>query len=240
VRVHGDWKLTPQRVAVHLPTATAVLADLHLGYCEARQRRGDAVPTPCLDTLLEPLAFVLDHCKVQRVLIAGDLFEDGVDPALAQAWLEWLRRHDALLVGVVPGNHDRKRVSASRGLQGHQVELPVFPGGFRLGAWLVLHGDGTLPDQPVVIGHFHPSMYAAGKNWPCYLVGPRQIVLPAYSLDARGGTLGGWTGFRRLVAVGSQVLDFGPIHRTNRVLDDIHPERLEQTSPGQRPGKRRN
>src|SRR5438270_5847367 len=34
--VHEDWLLTPVRAAVHLPTATAVVADLHLGYELAR------------------------------------------------------------------------------------------------------------------------------------------------------------------------------------------------------------
>jgi hypothetical protein len=29
--VHAEWLLTAQRVAVHLPTQTAVAADLHLG-----------------------------------------------------------------------------------------------------------------------------------------------------------------------------------------------------------------
>ena len=39
-----DWLLTPARVAIHTPTRTAVLADLHLGYAEARHRTGEAVP----------------------------------------------------------------------------------------------------------------------------------------------------------------------------------------------------
>src|SRR5436309_2915696 len=30
MRVNKDWLLTPQRAALHLPTATAVIADLHL------------------------------------------------------------------------------------------------------------------------------------------------------------------------------------------------------------------
>ena len=35
--LHQDeWLLTPERVAVHLPTSTGVVADLHLGYEEAR------------------------------------------------------------------------------------------------------------------------------------------------------------------------------------------------------------
>ena len=39
-----NWLLTPERAAIHLPTATAVLADLHLGYNEVRCGTGEAVP----------------------------------------------------------------------------------------------------------------------------------------------------------------------------------------------------
>src|SRR3954453_7260781 len=44
VQVCTDWFLTPYRAALHLPTATAVVADLHLGYGATRQGGGDAVP----------------------------------------------------------------------------------------------------------------------------------------------------------------------------------------------------
>src|SRR5262249_34562148 len=42
MRIHRDWLLTPERAAVHLPTATAIVADLHLGYNHARRRTGEA------------------------------------------------------------------------------------------------------------------------------------------------------------------------------------------------------
>lgn len=61
MRVLRDWLLTPQRVAVHLPTQTAVLSDLHLGYAEARCGAGDAVPSLRLELSLEPLVELLRH-----------------------------------------------------------------------------------------------------------------------------------------------------------------------------------
>ena len=176
MRVDGGWQLTQERVAVHRATATAVLADLHLGYVEARQRRGDALPTPELDAVLQPLARVIAQFSVQRVLIAGDLFEDGMEPKLANAFVEWVDRQGSELIGVVPGNHDRHCGSDSS----HAWPIPLWPQGYRLDDWLVVHGDGAIPDQPIVCGHLHPSCRAAGRNWPCYLVGPRRIVLPAY------------------------------------------------------------
>ena len=75
--VQGDWLLTPTRVAVHLPTATAVLSDLHLGYAEARRGNGDAVPVADLEDILAPLQAILSRLAVRRLVIAGDLFEAG-------------------------------------------------------------------------------------------------------------------------------------------------------------------
>jgi hypothetical protein len=94
--------------------------------------------------------------------------------------------------------------------------MPIYPAGYGLDDWLIVHGDGAVPDGWVVLGHFHPSWRAGGRNWPCYLVGPQQIVLPAYSSDARGAGLEGWSGYRCLVPVGPDVLDFGPCKTGSR------------------------
>ncbi|MBY0233221.1 MAG: hypothetical protein K2W96_28395, partial [Gemmataceae bacterium] len=67
----GEWELSPARFALHLPTRTAVVADLHLGYGRVRHRGGDAVPAPTIAEEMAPLA------GVERLLVAGDLFEDG-------------------------------------------------------------------------------------------------------------------------------------------------------------------
>ena len=63
MRVHEDWLLTAQRVAIHVPTRTAVLADLHLGYDAARQRRGEA---PILD--FEQFDFRLTPISARRLV----------------------------------------------------------------------------------------------------------------------------------------------------------------------------
>src|SRR6187401_338532 len=79
-----DWFLTPQRVAIHKPTATAVVADLHLGYQEARRRCGDAIPLMNLETALQPLLQALGEYEARDLIIAGDLFERAFDLLLWQ------------------------------------------------------------------------------------------------------------------------------------------------------------
>src|SRR5262245_15829602 len=75
MRVLDDWLLTAERIAVHLPSRTAVVADLHLGYAEARRRSGEAVPDDALDEQLSGLGQALQRHGTRRLVVAGDLLE---------------------------------------------------------------------------------------------------------------------------------------------------------------------
>jgi len=203
--VHEDWLLTSARAALHRPTGTAVLADLHLGYAEARHRSGEAVPRPDLAALLAPLRLVLERHHARRVVIAGDLFEAGPLPGLTRGLLAWLKEAGLELVGVVPGNHDR---GLTDGL------LPVCSEGLLLGRWHVVHGDAKLPAGAVVHGHEHPCLRWQGMTAACYLFGPERLVLPAFSCDASGVNVLGdsrWGEWSCAVIAGEQVLDFGRV-----------------------------
>jgi metallophosphoesterase superfamily enzyme len=204
--MHHDWLLTAARAAIHVPTATAVVADLHLGYGEARRRGGDAVPAPAIAPLLEPLRKVFQAHAVQRLVIAGDLFEAGHSAELERDLLDWLQSASVEMTAVVPGNHDRGLARAS-------TVLPIYPDGFSVAAWRVVHGDGALPPGPVVQGHEHPWFRRSEElSAPCYLLSADRLILPAYSADAAGVNVlrrRKWCDCRCAVIVGDEVLDFG-------------------------------
>lgn len=220
--VHDDWLLTPQRAAIHLPSATAVIADVHLGYDRARRRRGEAVPDFSLRETCAALAAVLAGHPVRALVIAGDLCEDAAGLGLAGELLARLEARGVRLAGVAPGNHDR-------GL--HRLEgLPLCPGGVALGGWRVVHGDGPLPEGRVVHGHHHPCLrWGRRVAAPCYLVGPERIVLPAFSADAAGVNVLGsccWHGYRCCALAGEAVLDFGEVEHLKthaRSAGKVHP-----------------
>lgn len=213
---HTDWLLTPERVAIHRATATAVLADLHLGYDLARRWSGEAVPLIPLEETLAPLVAVRGRHRVQRLVIAGDLLEGKAGHSRAAELADWLRRSGIDRVEVVPGNHDRS-------LGNDIPALAICPNGVEVGSWLVLHGDGRLPRRPVVHGHLHPCLrWRDGITAPCYLTRPNRLVLPAFSADAAGTNVlrqPGWRGYRCLVVTGEQVLDFGEARTLSRRLD---------------------
>jgi metallophosphoesterase superfamily enzyme len=204
--VHDDWLLTPARAAVHLPTATAVLSDLHLGYAETRRGNGEAVPAARLEDVLAPLGAMLSLHGVKRLVIAGDLFEAGPRTELARRLLAWVEAAGVKLLGVVPGNHDRNVRAAKCG-------LPVSERPLLLGAWHVVHGDAPLPDAPVVQGHLHPCLRPGrGVAAPCYLASDRHLILPAYSAETVGLNVlrpVGWDHYRCHAIVGDSVLDYG-------------------------------
>jgi metallophosphoesterase superfamily enzyme len=211
MRVLDDWLLTPERMAIHLPSQTAVAADLHLGYNEARRRAGEAVPADALDEQLAGLRRALVRHGVGRLVLAGDVLEEpGCRAALARlsAWLDEARIEAVL----VPGNHDAV---------GLEAEFPICPEGAVLGEWRVVHGDGLLPSGPLVHGHEHPWVRWRGRGKdglapgaPCYLVGEQRLILPAFSTDAAGVSVFSvrrWRSWRCCVIAGDRVLDLGTV-----------------------------
>jgi metallophosphoesterase superfamily enzyme len=228
-RIGEEWLLTAERVAVHLPTGVAIVADLHLGYAEARRRRGEAVPAECVAELLEPLGRVMRQQAARRLVIAGDLLEDGDCHDALTAFLEWLKQLDVELFALVPGNHDAglEAVSVTRSLT-----LPIRREGVMLGGWRIVHGEGRLPDAPLVHGHEHPCLRWSPKKrairprflgsriapWaiegPCYLTAAQRLILPAYSSEAAGVNILSqrrWRNFRCHVIAGDRVLDLGEV-----------------------------
>ena len=206
-QIGEEWLLTPERAAIHLPSSTAIIADLHLGYDLARCRSGDAVPITPLDEQWAPLEKLFSCHTVARMVIAGDLVEKWHGDQMACLIRDWLHHWKVELVGIVPGNHDSSidRVGSA----------PIFEIGFPVGNWLVIHGDKNVPVGNVVLGHYHPSVrWRRHLTAPCFLFRNDRLVLPAFSKDAAGGNVFGnrqWRGHQCFVVAGSRVLDFGEL-----------------------------
>jgi len=215
MEVHTDWLLTPERAAVHKPSATAVIADLHLGYAEARRNSGESVPLRDLEESLAPLRSLVARCDVKQLVIAGDLFENAAGAVLAEPFRQALLQLGLSLLAIVPGNHDR-------GAAARAISLPFHPEGLQVGDWHVVHGDSRLPRGRVIMGHLHPCLtWAARRTSPCYLVGPRRIILPAFSAEARGVNVldcHSWAKLCCLAIAGDRVLDFGHVGLLTRKL----------------------
>lgn len=194
MRWHDEWLLLPQRIALHEPTATAVVADLHLGYATARQRQGDAVPARDVADELGPLVVAAADHRIHGVVVAGDLFEAGYDAAILDRFNACLAQLGVKVIAIVPGNHDRGIDQA--------VGLPVFSLGYQLSRWRIVHGDEPTDAERVVMGHWHPAMRMKGRKRACFLAKASRLILPAFSLDAAGVDVAKdrrWNGWSRFV-----------------------------------------
>lgn len=211
---HEGWLLTPEGAAIRPEVATAVVADVHLGYEWARGAAGDCVPAHSLAETCERLARAFARAEVRRLVVAGDLVESprpcartAADVARLGHWLA--SRGVEFLVAL--GNHDRS-LSAF-------PSAPAIAATVDVGGWTVQHGDRPVAGDRAVIGHHHPVLRAGGLAAPCFLAGPALLVLPAFTgnaagLDvASGAAPAGWAraGLRCLAATSDALLDFGPV-----------------------------
>lgn len=179
IHVLEEWLLLPQRIAVHEPSATAVVADVHLGYSMARRRQGDAVPVRSVRDELEPLFAAAQRHDLRGLIVAGDLFECGFDAELVRAFLEVLAELRLECRGVIPGNHDR-------GIERAPASLNVVEDCIQLGNWRIVHGDQPTSADQIVAGHCHPAVRRRARKLPCFLLMNSRLILPAFSLDAAG------------------------------------------------------
>ncbi len=188
-----------------------VVADVHLGYARAARRRGGWLPpVESAGTVADRVLAIAGRLDAPRLVIAGDLRHstrdvDAAELAEVDAFLALLgARLDR--VDLVAGNHDRGAAM-----------LPAIS----LGEVDVVHAPPRdAPARWTVCGHLHPSTTVrdetgAGARFPCALVGPHVLVLPAFTEWAggsRAGRLmeslpaGAW---RRIVTTPDAVLDQG-------------------------------
>jgi uncharacterized protein len=215
---HG-WQFTPEGAAVHQGEQSAVIADVHLGYEWARGSAGDCVVEHSLNEALMRLQSLLARTTFSQLIVAGDLLESSrpcrhtaQDSQRLSAWLA--DRGVSLL--ILEGNHD---VSSSRSPKMAPRTPNYLPPTCTIAGWTVGHGHRRLIGDRQISGHHHPVFRFRGNSAPCFLVGPRRIVLPAFSSNAAGCDVISATApcvwlassLRCLVSTGDDVLDFGPL-----------------------------
>lgn len=184
VEAHGSG-------ALWLPdTATAVVADLHLGYSWAQRRRGELGPLVDHRTR-EKLLALRDELNPKQFVFLGDIVHAPRACAPEREWIEEtlsLLGENAQLVAV-RGNHDRRFATEFGHLRFETTDSWTYQ------QFTMVHGDRwnfAWPEgHTLVIGHIHPSLAVrdasgAGHRVPVFLTGERCMILPAFSPFARG------------------------------------------------------
>ncbi|MFG0259338.1 MAG: ligase-associated DNA damage response endonuclease PdeM [Phycisphaerales bacterium JB041] len=183
IEVGGDSvELLPERAAWWPRRRTLIVADMHLGKEQAFATLGIGVPTAVLEETLERLGRCVAESRAARVLIVGDVLHarHGLTPPVIDRVAAWRATLDAE-IGVVPGNHDRdlSTVAAAWGLS--TLDAEFLDGPFRF----VHEPDRGMAGRFTWAGHLHPAVAISGGRdalrLPCFRLGPRVAVLPAFS-----------------------------------------------------------
>lgn len=183
--------LEPHRSgALWLPElATAILADLHLGYAWAQRRRGELGPM-IEGASAARMRLAIEELRPSRVVLLGDIYHAPNPSSDERRMVEAALASVECELVIVRGNHDRR---IERDFARTSVSEWRAPG------IVAVHGDkipGT--DELLILGHFHPMAKlrdAAGvwQRYPVFVLGSRICLLPAVS-DFSAGMLWRETG----------------------------------------------
>ena len=161
------------------PTASIVVADLHLGYEEAI---GGALPLWSIDERLEMMERALVAREAHECILLGDVVHSVYlsEGAAAHVVAAMQRLRTICTLIVVAGNHEGRTRGTE--LLGDCVEEIERAG------MLLAHGDRPrLSGARYVIGHLHPSIALGGEqSVSAFLAAPELIVLPAATPYSRG------------------------------------------------------
>jgi putative SbcD/Mre11-related phosphoesterase len=213
--------LAPEGAAIHMPQSVAVIADVHLGYEWSRGSGGDVVPAHSLAETQAKLRRLLRRVSFERLIVAGDLLE-STSPCLRSrrdlaALRTWLDSQGVELIWL-RGNHDPR------------LEPPL-PRTVDIAGWSITHGDRKVDGTHLILGHHHPALRVGSVNAPCFVVGPKLIVLPAFSPNAAGLDISSASlpkllrcvGLRCFAGTTTELLDFGPLETLRAQLRVVGP-----------------
>ncbi len=175
-----------------------IVADMHLEKASGLAQTGQFLPpydsqrtVERLESLVAgELQALLENARIETLICLGDSFQDEQAakrlPQTLSARLDDLARDHRLV--WIAGNHD----PLSTGLAEHDLPGEVHAELHWSGIAL-RHEPRPTPEldgTPEIIGHFHPKARVNGRgrgfSRPCFLVGHRRLILPAFGTYVGG------------------------------------------------------
>jgi DNA ligase-associated metallophosphoesterase len=177
-----DLTLLPER-ALHWPrVSTLIVADVHLGKAASFRAGGIPIPRGTTASDLSRLSVLIERTRAARLIVLGDFLHapEGRVAALDAAIRAWRQAHAALALTLVRGNHDERAGDPPASWGVEVVDAP-----HSLAPFALYHEPATPPTGYALCGHVHPGARlssAAGDSarLPCFVLGPRRALLPAF------------------------------------------------------------
>ena len=184
-----DTVVGGERVALHAERAlhwprerTVFVADVHLGKAAAFRAGGVPLPRGSTAADLARLTRLIEHTHAARLVVLGDFLHAraGRVSALSDTFVAWRQRHAATDVLLVRGNHDARAGDPPADWGVRCVDEP-----YALAPFLACHKTTAPPTGYALCGHLHPGVRIHGSGeqsarLPCFVIGARRAILPAF------------------------------------------------------------
>ena len=216
-------QLLPQKAAFLPDTSTLLIADAHIGKAVSFRALGVPVPSGTTTENLNLISLLVTGHQAQRIIFLGDFLHSAKSHAAATmaAVSEWRELHANLQITLVRGNHDDRAGDPPAHLRIDVVDEPL-----RFGSLALCHHPQEVAGAYVLAGHIHPCVKMTGRGrdrlrLPCFWMGPRTGVLPAFGAFTGMAEVQPLTQDRVFAVAGDAVLAVdaaapAPSRRTNR------------------------
>jgi len=173
-------ELLPEKAVFWKKEKALIVSDLHWGKTGHFRKNGIAIPVQTQNNDELKLAKLLREKKVERLIIAGDLFHSHTNLQVA-LFSHFRSHHDSLHIDLVIGNHDILGAA-----QYEDFNLQQHKDCFNLEPFCIAH-DMITSDRFVIHGHVHPAIRikSKGLNQPalklcCFAQDQERLILPAF------------------------------------------------------------
>jgi DNA ligase-associated metallophosphoesterase len=188
VEVAGEQlALLPQKALLWPRERTLVVADIHFGKAASFRAHGVPVPRGTTTQNLDALDELVEMYEPERIVFLGDFLHARAAhaPATQAALLAWRERRPVLQLTLVRGNHDLRAGDPAARLAIELVDEP-----FEVGPFAFCHHPDLDTAGYALAGHVHPAFLLANRfdalRLPCFVVGPRRMILPSFGAFTGG------------------------------------------------------
>jgi uncharacterized protein len=196
-RIAGEeLTLLPERAVLWTARRTLLVADPHFGKAATFRALGVPVPRGTTTGTLGRLDAVIERTAPRCLVFLGDFLHaaEGRDPETLRVLNDWRRRHDAVEMLLVRGNHDARAGDPPRDLM-----IKCVTGPWPDAPFVLDHHPRPSATGYVLCGHIHPAVTLTGigrqhSRLSCFWFGNAIGVLPAFGeftggaeIDVRAG-----------------------------------------------------
>jgi DNA ligase-associated metallophosphoesterase len=182
--------LLPQKAAFWPRERMLIIADIHFGKAAAFRSWGIPVPRGTTSENLHALDDLIALTAAEHLLFLGDFLHARAAHAAGTqaAMLAWRRKNCELILTLVRGNHDKHAGDPAEQLGIDLVDEP-----YTLGPLSFCHHPDIAAPGYVLAGHVHPVYVLATRfdalRLPCFVAGPRRMILPSFGSFTGGHAL---------------------------------------------------